>query len=646
MSTSEALGVGRWTARFPDPALPVVTTGFDIDEAGRRLLVASLPAWSGPLTDGPVPAEAARVRGLVSIGGTVLAVTEDRHAVDGYDCTGARTSSPLTGFGAAAGLALDRDGMLLVADTPRGTVDGRDVTTGRLLVRWAGLDGPEDVITRGDTVLAVDADGLKRLTRDGAAVLVHRIDGARSVTVDAAGHVVVGTDTALVTVVGLDPADTRTDRVPGLSGPFLVRAVGDRLHVSAPALGRVRVVSTAGGAALGESAGTVLGVTTDHAQVLWASDPAVTRHIVGTVLAERATAVVGPFPLTVDPGARNLARIRARGSFGAGHATLTARFLAADGDVLHGSPSGTASPDRVVRVPSESSWAQLELTVVPEAGPAPWIDLVELHLNGPALIDELPQVYRARGRPEEFLDPFLRLLATGLDEITDALVELPIQLDPATATDDLDGDRWLDWLSTWVDAPLDEGWDPALRRRVVAEAFRWHARRGTPAALRRQIVIEHGVDVTIDEPAGHAHVWVLGDRASELGRTTMTTAAPAEGAVLDRTAVLDRAHLIGPNDRGAPLFGDLAHRFTVLLPPGMDSPARRAGIAATVEREKPAHTHAHVCVRPGTVVGVRAVVGMTTVVGPSPPPAAPGGTAPPATPTHSTSNRARAGNPT
>jgi hypothetical protein len=105
---------------------------------------------------------------------------------------------------------------------------------------------------------------------------------------------------------------------------------------------------------------------------------------------------------------------------------------------------------------------------------------------------------------------------------------------------------------------------------------------------------------------------------------TMLAPAEAQGAVLGTTATLDRSHLITDAEYGAPLFEDVAHRFTVVVyPNAVSTTKKRAEVTAIIERDKPAHTAYHLCViQPKMRVGFQSMVGIDTVVG-GPEPATP-----------------------
>jgi phage tail-like protein len=279
-------------------------------------------------------------------------------------------------------------------------------------------------------------------------------------------------------------------------------------------------------------------------------------------------------------------------------------------------------PDAFLAIPDGATQVTtgIRLTAPPGGlgGKSQFVNMVELRLDEPGWIEDLPAIYRApQGDPSAFLDPYLRLLRTASDDLESALLDLPSQFDPTTALDDIDGEPWLDWLATWVDVRLDERWDRSTRRSIVANAFRRHGERGTRIALQESIEVELNLRVSISEPGDQTTLWMLGDDTAELGIATMTAAGPSTGSIVDVTAVADRSHLIGPNEYGAPLFGDIAHRFDVRVHASqIQCEEDIKSLRALIDREKPAHTTAHLCItEPGISIGIQSRMDVDAVIG-------------------------------
>jgi phage tail-like protein len=243
----------------------------------------------------------------------------------------------------------------------------------------------------------------------------------------------------------------------------------------------------------------------------------------------------------------------------------------------------------------------------------PTLRQVRLHHDEDGLLASLPALYRRAAGHHPFIERALALFETALDDEDDLLDRLPALFDADGAPDTPDS-SWLEWLSGWVDAPLDEGWPDPVRRRTVRDAFASHARRGTRASLRRLVELYAGVTPIIEEAQPETPAWSLG-QVSELGFGTRLAAAPADGAVLDRTAHVDHSH-ITPVDRGAPLFDATAHLFHVsVLAAGAQTAELEHRVRRVLDREKPAHTAYHLCViGPRLRVGFQARVGIDAIV--------------------------------
>jgi hypothetical protein len=111
------------------------------------------------------------------------------------------------------------------------------------------------------------------------------------------------------------------------------------------------------------------------------------------------------------------------------------------------------------------------------------------------------------------------------------------------------------------------------------------------------------------------------DENVSLGFNTVLAPAEEGGAVLGTTAILGGSHLLNEEDTGAPLFEDIAHRFTVeVYASQMEDKRGMRDIRDVIEREKPAHTDYHLCViEPAMRVGWQARLGIDTIVAGHPP---------------------------
>ncbi|MEV4937450.1 phage tail protein [Streptomyces zaomyceticus] len=264
-------------------------------------------------------------------------------------------------------------------------------------------------------------------------------------------------------------------------------------------------------------------------------------------------------------------------------------------------PGPPNSPDVRALVEAEETAPVLYVAVElsGDSHGTPRLDDVRVARLGRGLLDLLPRAYTANDDGGGELGRLLGLFGSVYEEVTSDLDDLPALLDPAAAPD-RDDASWLARLAGWVDAGSPAMATAGSRRAAVAGAFLAHARRGTPAGLVRAIrEATAGVEVTIEEPLLTAAAWRLGDaEGSVLGDTTQLIWGSPVPPALGGNAVLDGSVLIDAQDRGLPLYADVAHRVRVVVPEA--AAGRLPEIRRVVERERPAHVVAEVRVAPET----------------------------------------------
>ena len=108
------------------------------------------------------------------------------------------------------------------------------------------------------------------------------------------------------------------------------------------------------------------------------------------------------------------------------------------------------------------------------------------HPLGPTL----PAIYQ----DDDFAQRFLAALDQVVAPIYSTLDNFETYLDPYLTPDD-----FLPWLAGWVGIGLDESWDDARRRAIVARAAELYRMRGTAAGLAAQVELQTGGTVEIME---------------------------------------------------------------------------------------------------------------------------------------------------
>lgn len=261
----------------------------------------------------------------------------------------------------------------------------------------------------------------------------------------------------------------------------------------------------------------------------------------------------------------------------------------------------------------------------------PVVSQMRVEFDQETYLVHLPAIFSNGAVSRQFLVRFLSLFESFFSETESQIAGLPALFDPNAAPKE-----FLSWLAGWLALELNENWDEGVQRQTIAKAFEMYGKRGTAEGLREALRLFAGVHTIIQEPILNAAWWSLpayeeakckacedatdkswrGTENSILGFTTMLAPAQAQGAVVGTTAILDQSHLIPGEEFGAPLFTDVAHQFSALTYRGeLKCQETLVKVRAVIEREKPAHTHYHLCiVEPRMRVGFQARVGIDTVV--------------------------------
>jgi phage tail-like protein len=261
----------------------------------------------------------------------------------------------------------------------------------------------------------------------------------------------------------------------------------------------------------------------------------------------------------------------------------------------------------------------LQLTLKGDGQVTPRVRQVRVDFPRATSADLLPAVYREEPRAADFTERFTALFDAELERLDRAIEQFPLTLD-ARATDN----AYLPWLGSLIGLAFDDSWTQEKRRRLIAEAPRLFARRGTPWALSRVLEISAGVRPAIAEqrtPFGALprHKG-RGGHLARVGETRLF-GRNASRLRLDRS-LLGQARLRSYGNPDVDPLLEMAYRFSVTFPPTAGRSRRdRMRLEALVEALKPAHTIGRVRFGgSGFVLGPQSSVGIdTALLGPPPP---------------------------
>ena len=262
--------------------------------------------------------------------------------------------------------------------------------------------------------------------------------------------------------------------------------------------------------------------------------------------------------------------------------------------------------------PGRYCW--LRLTLIGNGQESPMVRAVSVYYPRASSIRWLPAIYQEEPTSADFLGRFLSIFDRVRDGIGDTVTDFAAMLDPRAAPVSEHAD-YLAWLASWLDLALDRHWPLAARRRLVREAHRLYALRGTPAGLALHLEIYLGRTPQILEHF-RLRKWLFVDQSRLGQRSALWGSDIVKRLQLDEHAQLGRDVLMDSADPLRDPWHVLAHRATVLVPVANPTPAQRQAVERIVAMSAPAHVQTTVrFVAPRLRVGVQSFIGVDTLVG-------------------------------
>jgi len=261
----------------------------------------------------------------------------------------------------------------------------------------------------------------------------------------------------------------------------------------------------------------------------------------------------------------------------------------------------------------------LRLTLNGEGATTPCIERIKVYYPRASSLQYLPAVFRADSVSADFLARFLSIFDTMGDQTSSLISGIARYFDPkATPANrrNQGGTDFLSWLASWLGLSLESNWPIEKRRKLVQQAHRLFALRGTPEGLRLHIELYAGVRPRILEMF-RLRRWLL------LNSSTL-----GDGSTLFGTDVMKRLE-VGVNstiggfqliDYGNPtldLFNAYAYQFLVVVPrwPGVTTSDEQA-LQKIIDMASPAFTIGTLqWAEPRMRVGLQAFIGVDAVIG-------------------------------
>lgn len=499
------------------------------------------------------------------------------------------------------GVAVSRDGDLVVADTGNGRI---------IIYTWPGLVA-RHIIKLGEGRpwdIAVDSDGRIHVA-DPAAGRVHRFDrlwlrdegylgGAD--TLQMPQHLALDSEDRLLVldmgtrmIVELDEAG---NPLPDLNPPLFERTLPPALyldgnglwlpqdsHPNCPALELPGLTVTRSG----RLAGFGLPLLARPAGVNYPRngrylsealdskifDCAWHRLVLDVDLPENTSLLIRTYTAPADPGIERIENL----PNGRWSTPLTIK----SGDI----------PEILVQSkPGRFLWLSIE--VRSNGDDTPLIGAATLFAPRQSSLDFLPPVFREDAVSADFLGRFLSYFDTVFQEVETLIEQFTGYLDPMGVPA---GD-FLTWLGGWFDLEFLAEWSEDVRREFIARAIELYKQRGTLTGLQEIIRLHTGTAAPYPVIVEHFRLRDYEER-------------------FEPAAISSELSLAGFPLQPDP--NDAAHHFTLVLPEqaiGDDKELDTLNRLTSVQ--KPAHTkHEIRIVKAGLTVGCQSTIGVDTLIG-------------------------------
>ncbi len=192
-------------------------------------------------------------------------------------------------------------------------------------------------------------------------------------------------------------------------------------------------------------------------------------------------------------------------------------------------------PDRLVFSPP-GRWLRLRLVLGSDGKATPSIRSIRILYPRVTYLDLLPAAFRRDPQASSFLEHFLALFEHVFTGIEDRYEQFSRDIDPDAAPLDV-----INWLAALIDLSFDPSWPLEKRRALVVNAISLYEMRGTPEGIARYVEIYTGVRPQIIEDflLRPGDVPFLGGPGAVLGCGTLLYAPKPTATFTTRAALTD-----------------------------------------------------------------------------------------------------------
>lgn len=233
------------------------------------------------------------------------------------------------------------------------------------------------------------------------------------------------------------------------------------------------------------------------------------------------------------------------------------------------------NPKDALLFQAEGRYLWLRIELIGSELKSPTIHRLRVYFPRTSYLEYLPAVYQQDERSRDFLERYLSLLGTFLEETEETINDISRYFDP-----DAVSGEYLRWLGTWLGIADEGRWTQSQLRELIRLAPQLYKKRGTRFAIETWVRLFTGETPYIIE----YHEWKQFNDNAQLKKAL------------------------------SELYGKNPHSFCVLVKPHcIQSEEQRNVLQQLIEEEKPAYTEAKlVILQPWMYMDMHTYLGINT----------------------------------
>jgi phage tail-like protein len=288
-------------------------------------------------------------------------------------------------------------------------------------------------------------------------------------------------------------------------------------------------------------------------------------------------------------------------------------------------PSGQELPNDFLVQSRQGQYLWIKVDLFSDGFATPRLGKLKIHFPRHSYLEYLPAVYASDDESRWFLERFLSVFQTPLEDMERQLNDLALYFD----IEAVPAGPFLDSLASWFGLPMEDTWSYEQRRNLLRAVRAFYPRRGTLQGLRAflQVYLQNMTSLSPDRQRDLPLIvesfrerrWIMLDGSQDLKRGSRRLWSPSFKARIQvgGEMPIGEARVNSGPEPAIDLFQEYGHRFQIYVPASwVGSAEEERMLRRAVEAEKPAHTTYDLClVEARFRVGVQSTIGLDSILG-------------------------------